>query len=219
MSRPPLDLSLYLVTDTAQCGGPDGVVRTVREAVDAGVTVVQLRDPDATDDAFVALGRALVEAIGGRVPLLLNDRVHLVAAIGADGAHVGQHDLDVRHARDMLGPDALLGLSAATDDELARAKAAGADVIDYLGVGAFRDTATKPDAPPAGGLDLVRRVTLASPWPVVMIGGIKAADLPAIRAAGADGVAVVSAICGQPDVTAATGTLLAHWNQEHQDAR
>ena len=214
MRRPALDLTLYLVTDTAQCGGPDGVVRTVGQAVDAGVTLVQLRDPHAGDEDFVALGRAVVKVIGGRVPLLVNDRVHLAGRIGADGAHVGQHDLDIRQARDLLGPDALLGLSASTAEEIAAAQVAGPGVVDYLGVGAFRATATKPDAPPAGGLDLVRRVVRASPWPVVMIGGITAADLPGIRAAGADGVAVVSAICGQPDIAAATRTLLAHWNQD-----
>lgn len=211
--RPPLDLSLYLVTDTRQCGGPDAVVRTVDEAVTAGVTLVQLRDPDATDEEVVELGRRLVQVIDGRVRLLVNDRVALVAAIGADGAHVGQGDLDIVDARRLLGPDALLGLSASTPQEAAAA-ACSPHVIDYLGVGAFRETATKPDAPPSGGLDLVRRMHTASPWPIVMIGGITAADLPAIRAAGADGVAVVSAICGQPDVPAATAALLTAWHGE-----
>lgn len=213
MTRPPLDLTLYLVTDTARCGGPDGVVRTVGQAVDAGVTLVQLRDRHAGDADFGALGRALVDVIGGRVPLLVNDRVHLVAGIGADGAHIGQRDLPVARARDLLGPDALLGLSAATGDQVGRARAAGPDVVDYLGVGAYRATTSKADAPPPGGLDLVRRMRRASPWPIVMIGGITAADLPAIRAAGADGVAVISAICGRPDVTAATGALLTAWNR------
>ena len=83
MPRPPLDLSVYLVTDTALCGGPDGVVTTVRDAVAAGVTVVQLRDPDASEADFIALGRALASELAGTgVPLIVNDRVHLVDVIG-----------------------------------------------------------------------------------------------------------------------------------------
>lgn len=212
--RPPLDLSLYLVTDTRLCGGHGAVVATVAEAVENGVSIVQLRDPDASDEDLVALGRDLVQVIAGRVPLLVNNRAHLVQQIGADGAHLGQRDLDIASARRMLGPDALLGLSAATPEQAQAAGHAetGPDTVDYLGVGAFRDTTTKPDAPPAGGLDLVSRMRAASRWPIVVIGGVKPADLPRIRAAGADGAAVVSAICGQPDVAAATRALRSAWN-------
>ncbi|MFH5824498.1 thiamine phosphate synthase [Georgenia sp. AZ-5] len=96
--RPRLDLSLYLVTDTALCGEA-GVPATVAAAVAAGVTTVQLRDPAATDAELVALGRAVRAALAGTgVPLLINDRADLVEAIGADGAHVGQGDMDVREA-------------------------------------------------------------------------------------------------------------------------
>ncbi|QQR99472.1 MAG: thiamine phosphate synthase [Austwickia sp.] len=211
--RPRLDLSVYLVTDTAQCGDL-GVPETVRRAVSAGVTLVQLRDPDCSDDEFVRLGQAVAGALAGSgVPLLLNDRVHLVAAVGADGAHVGQGDMPVRRARELLGPDALLGLSVNTATELAAARADDptGEVIDYLGLGIYRATATKPDHAPAEGLANIRALAAASPWPTCAIGGVKAADAGALRGAGVDGMAVVSAICGCPDVAAATRELAQAW--------
>ena len=115
MSRPEFDLSVYLVTDTAQCGGPDEVVETVRHAIAGGVTLVQFRDHDLSDDEFVALGRRVREiCVSGGVPLIIDDRVHLVAEIGADGVHVGQSDMPVDQARAILGDDLLIGLSAQT---------------------------------------------------------------------------------------------------------
>ncbi|ETJ37429.1 Thiamine-phosphate pyrophosphorylase, partial [human gut metagenome] len=92
MSRPDFDLSVYLVTDTAQCGGPEEIVETVRRAISGGVTLVQFRDHDLPDDEFVALGRR-VRDVCDEIPLIIDDRVHLVAEIGADGAHVGQSDM------------------------------------------------------------------------------------------------------------------------------
>ena len=115
MSRPEFDLSVYLVTDTAQCGGPDEVVETVRHAIAGGVTLVQFRDHDLSDDEFVALGRRVREiCVSGGVPLIIDDRVHLVAEIGADGVHVGQSDMPVDQARAILGDDLLIGFFAPT---------------------------------------------------------------------------------------------------------
>jgi thiamine-phosphate pyrophosphorylase len=209
--RPPLDLSLYLVTDTAMCGLV-GVPATVAAAVAAGVTMVQLRDPVASDADLVDLGRAVVEALAGTgVPLVVNDRVELVAAIGAQGAHVGQDDLDVGEARALLGHTAYLGLSVQTTDQVTAALACGIDALDYLGVGPVWATTSKLDAAPPGGLEEVRAITSASPWPCVAIGGITPARVPALRARGVAGVAVVGAICGRPDVAAATRALRAAW--------
>lgn len=208
--RPPLDLSLYLVTDAAQCAGL-GVVETVRRAVAAGVTVVQLRDRDATDEEFIAVGRQLVAALlRSGVPLIVNDRVHLVRAIGAQGAHVGQGDLGVLEARRALGPDAYLGLSVHSLDELDDARP-HEELIDYLGIGPLRETSSKPDHAQVRGLEQLRTLAAASPWPCVAIGGVKAADAAAIRAAGIDGMAVISAICGQSDIEAATRELTRAW--------
>lgn len=208
-----LVLQLYLVTDARLCGEL-GVVETVRRAVAGGVTTVQLRDSELSDDDFVAVGRELIGVLADTgVPLIVNDRVHLVEAIGADGAHVGQDDLDIEAARALLGPDRILGLSAASAKELHRAEQAPPGTLDYIGAGVFRATATKPDHPPVGGLDLVRFVHATSHWPFVVIGGIGLDDVGAIRRAGAGGVAVVSAICGQPDVTAAARALRTVWEE------
>lgn len=212
LRRDQLDLSLYLVTDTAQCGAA-GVVATAAAAVAAGVSIVQLRDPHATDRELVRAGRDLVAALEGTgVPLLVNDRVDLVAAIGADGAHVGQGDAPVARAREMLGPQALLGLSVQTLAHVAAALELPPGVVDYLGVGPVWAQGTKPDAASPGGLELLRDIVTASPWPCVAIGGVDAAHVPPARVAGVAGVAVVSAICGQPDVGAATRRLRAAWS-------
>ncbi|OZB88887.1 MAG: thiamine-phosphate diphosphorylase [Microbacterium sp. 14-71-5] len=210
--RAPLDLSVYLITDTGQCGAL-GVPATVAAAVAAGVSVVQLRDPDADDADLVVLGRALVAELAGTgVPLLVNDRVHLVEAIGAHGAHVGQGDTDVLEARALLGPHAYLGLSVQTASHVRTATALPTDALDYLGVGPVWPTGSKPDAAPASGLERLRELSAASPWPCVAIGGITVDRVPAVAATGAAGVAVISAICGQPDVGAAARALREAWD-------
>ena len=212
MGRPLLDLSLYLVTDTALCG-QFGVAATVSAAVGAGVTVVQLRDEHATDDELVSLGRQILAVLDGTdVPLIVNDRVHLVDAIGAHGGHVGQSDLGIGQARALLGPAAYLGLSAQTVEHVATAREHADGTVDYLGVGPVWGTATKLDAAAPGGLERLHQVTSASPWPCVAIGGINRQRLPRVRRAGAAGAAVVSAICGQPDVAVATRALRAAWD-------
>lgn len=213
MGRPPLDLSLYLVTDTALCG-QFGVTATVSAAVGAGVTLVQLRDVDTTDDELVRLGRAVMTVLRDTgVPLIVNDRAHLVDAIGAHGAHLGQSDLEIGQARALLGPAAYLGLSVQTLEHVALARGHGVDALDYLGVGPVWGTATKADAAEPGGLELLGQITSGSPWPCVAIGGIDLERLPMVRRAGAAGAALVSAICGQPDVAETTRRLLAAWDE------
>ena len=211
--RPGLDLSLYLVTDTGLCG-EFGVSATVAAAAPAGVRVVQLRDPDAADAEFVDLGRAVAAVLRGTgVPLIVNDRVHLVRSIGADGAHIGQGDLDPITARAIIGPDALLGLSVQSPAHVADAGALPPGIIDYLGVGPVWAQSTKPDAAEPGGLAALADIVAGSRWPCVAIGGIDAARTPLVRDTGAAGVAVVSAICGQPDVGAATRRLRRAWDE------
>jgi len=208
-----VDLSLYLVTDRKLCG-EFGVAATVVSAVGAGVTVVQLRDPHAGDDELVALGRTLVAALRGTgVPLIVNDRVHLVEAIGAAGAHVGQGDLDASRARAQLGPRAVLGLSVQHVDHVGAVRRCGPEVVDYLGVGPVWAQATKSDAATPAGLPVLRDIVAASPWPCVAIGGIDADRAALVRAQGAAGIAVVSAICGQSDVAAATRALRCAWDR------
>ena len=210
MSR-PVDLTLYLVTDTVLCGSR-GVAATVEAALDGGVTVVQVRDPAAPDDEFVRLGRAVAEVLAGTgVPLIVNDRVHLVDLIGADGAHVGQGDLDPVAARSLLGPDAILGLSVQTVAHVDAAAALPPGTVDHLGVGPVWWQATKPDAADPGGLDTLAAIVRRSPLPCVAIGGIDADRARSVRVTGAAGVAVVSAICGQPDPAAAARRVRRAW--------
>lgn len=210
--RDDLDLSIYLVTDTAQCGSL-GVAETVRQAIAAGATLVQVRDPDASDDEFLALSREVVQvAQGSGVPVLLDDRVHLVGPAGADGAHVGQHDMPVTQARAMLGPNAILGLTVETAEQLEWAIANIAqDAMDYIGLGPVRPTASKPGHVPATGMRTLVPLAKRSRWPSVVIGGVKAADTAAVRWSGFAGVSVISAICGQPDIGAATRRLVEAW--------
>lgn len=207
-----MDLSLYLVTDTAMCDG-FGVAATVSAAVGAGVTMVQLRDDHAGDDELVRLGRQILAVLAGTgVPLIVNDRVHLVEAMGAHGAHVGQSDLGVEQARALLGRAAYLGLSVQTVQHVTGAREAARGTVDYLGVGPVWGTATKLDAAAPGGLERLHQITSASPWPCVAIGGVTLERLPQVRLAGAVGAAVVSAICGQPDAAVATRALRAAWD-------
>jgi thiamine-phosphate pyrophosphorylase len=212
MPRPPLDLTVYLVTDTDLCTDR-GVAATVREAVAAGATTVQLRDPACSDQAFLRLGRQVRDVLPPGVPLLVNDRVHLVDAIRADGAHVGQKDMPPVEARARLGPHRYLGLSAQTQEHVAAARGLPNGTIDYLGVGPVWPQTTKPDAAAPSGTQLLASLIRASPWPCVAIGGIDAARAVLARRAGACGVAVVSAICGQPDVAAATRSLKEAWEE------
>ena len=145
------DLSLYLVTDPELCGDR-GVVETVRQAVEGGVRIVQVRDKTATEAEIVEQLIAVSRAIDGRALLVVNDRLDAAVAArerGArvDGVHLGQGDASVRRAREVLGPDALIGLTANSAAHLEAVLALPVGTVDYLGVGVIRPTATKPDHP------------------------------------------------------------------------
>jgi len=199
-----LDPTLYLVTDPP-LGGDRGLLEVVAAAVQGGVTLVQLRDKEADSRALLEQAcalNALLEPSG--VPLLINDRVDVALAAGAAGCHVGQTDLPVEAARALLGPEAILGTSL---DAVEQARAADPEYLDYVAYGPFAATATKGDAGPpvgAGGLAAVRALTAL---PLVAIGGVSEANLGDAIAAGADGVAVVSAIMAAPDPAAASRRL------------
>jgi thiamine-phosphate pyrophosphorylase len=194
--RKPFDLSLYLVLDPDLCGAM-GMVETTRAAVAGGVTMVQLRDKRATTAEMVETGRALQRVLAGTgVPLIVNDNVEAAIALHADGLHVGQDDCDVRSARERIGPDRILGVSVETE---ALAAALDPELVDYAGVGPVFATPTKPDHKQPVGFDGLASLVTASPVPTVAISGLKAEHAASVLAAGADGLAVVSAICGKPD--------------------
>jgi thiamine-phosphate pyrophosphorylase len=203
MSRPPrpLDLSVYLITDPLLCAGR-GIVDTALAAVAGGATLVQLRDKQAPDAELIALGRALKAALAGcDVPLIINDRIGVAAAIGADGVHVGQGDDSVIEARRVLGPDSIVGLSI---QSAAHAAAASALPVDYVGIGPIFATGTKPDHAPPLGFAGLAAVRAATGLPAVAIGGLGVGQVPGVLDAGCDGLAIVSAICAAPDPESAT---------------
>lgn len=209
------DLSLYLVTDAALCG-ERGVVETVRRAVDGGVRIVQLRDKAATDAETVDQLVALSQAIDGRALLVVNDRLEaaLVArerGARVDGVHLGQGDESVLRAREALGPDALIGLTANTPAHLEAVRALPLGTVDYLGVGVIRPTTTKPDHPAPLGVDGFAAFVASSPVPCVAIGGVGIDDTEALHAAGAAGLAVVSALCAVEDPSAAAEAFRRRW--------
>jgi thiamine-phosphate pyrophosphorylase len=199
--RQMIDLSLYLVLDPDLCE-PLGMVETTRLAIKGGITAVQLRHKTASTDEFIAIGRELKEVLKGtKVALVINDNVEAAHALQADVLHIGQGDMPVEEARKLIGPDMILGLSVETLDLI---KQVDADLVDYVGVGPVFATPTKPDHKPAIGFDGLAEIVAASPVPTVAIGGLKAEHVTPTLVAGADGLAIVSAICGQEDVTAAT---------------
>ena len=201
------DLSLYLVLDPDLCRGAEGMLRTTEEALEGGVTIVQLRAPTWKKRALAACARDLLEMLRPRgIPLIINDHADVAAAVGADGLHVGQDDLSSADARRIIGPDMLLGLSAGNVDEVRGVDPA---LVDYLGIGPVWATATKKDAGAAVGLEGLASLSAASPLPVVAIGGIGASNAADVMRTGVDGIAVVSAICGQASPRTAAENLLA----------
>lgn len=198
------DLSLYLVLDPVLCAD-FGMVETARAAVANGATIVQLRDKHASTSAMIETGLALKQALtGSSARLIVNDNVEAAIAIGADGVHIGQEDLDADNTRRMIGPDMILGLSVETE---ALASAIDANIVDYAGIGPIFATPTKPDHKQPIGFDGLARIIGLCPVPTVAIGGLKAEHAAEALAAGADGLAVVSAICGKPDPAAATALI------------
>lgn len=194
-------LHLYMVTDPDLCRDL-GVVETVHQAVRAGVTMVQLRDKHASHHQMVDTALALKQLLAGSgVPLVVNDNVHAAAQADVDGVHIGQGDMSPQQARALIGPGKILGLSCETPDLV---RAADPKIVDYLGLGPVFRTHTKADHKPAVGLTGLAEMAALSPLPTVAIGGLKARHHRAVLHAGADGSAVVSAICGQADIAQAT---------------
>lgn len=201
------DLSLYLVLDPDLCGGAEGMLRTTEEALEGGVTIVQLRAPTWKKRALAACARDLLEILRPRgIPLIINDHADVAATVGADGLHVGQDDLSPADARRIIGPDMILGLSAGNVDEVRGVDPA---LVDYLGIGPVWATATKKDAGAAVGVDGLAGLRAVTPLPVVAIGGIGESNAADVMRTGVDGIAVVSAICGQASPRTAAGNLLA----------
>jgi len=204
--RRPADWSLYLVTDRDLAAGRP-LPWLVDEAVRGGVTAVQLREKSCTTREFLRLAREVKDVLAGRgVPLIINDRVDVALAAGADGVHLGQSDLPVADARRLLGGGALIGLSVETPEQVGEAEASGAD---YLGVSPIFRTPTKADTLAEWGIEGLRTLRARSKGVLIAIGGINESNAADVIRAGADGIAVVSAICAAPDPREAARRLRA----------
>jgi thiamine-phosphate pyrophosphorylase len=203
--RPVCDLSLYLVVGPGDAPR-HRLVDLVVDAVAGGVTMVQLRRKDSAGREFVEQARALVRVLRPlHVPLIVNDRIDVALAAGADGVHVGQGDMLPADAGRLMGDGALIGLSITSLDE---ARAFDDGIVDYVGVGPVFATSTKPDAAAPLGIDGTRDICEAVRGvPSVAIGGISCTNAAEVLATGVHGLAVVSAICGAPRPRVAAAEL------------
>ena len=182
------------------------MVDTAIQAAQAGVTTIQLRAPNWKKRQYAECGRALLKALKPyHVPLIVNDHADVAIAIGAQGIHVGQDDLSVTDCRKLMPRDMILGLSVTNLEECL---AVDPKLVDYIGIGPVWPTSTKKDAAEALGLPGLIEIAQQAPCPSVAIGGITAADVPSIMYSDVNGIAVVSAICGQPDIPLAVQVLL-----------
>ena len=198
------DLLLYAVTDRHWLKEGEPLSHAVREALEGGTTLVQIREKKLDEAAFEREAVEL-QALCGEfgVPFIVNDNVELALRIGADGVHVGQEDMEAGRVREMIGPDRILGVSAQTVEDAVRAEKAGAD---YLGVGAVFPTGSKDDAVEVP-YETLKAISAAVSIPVVAIGGITFDNMDLLAGTGIAGISVISAIFGQKEIAAGTRKL------------
>ena len=208
-----LDLSLYLVTDRSLTLNRP-LLEVVEQAVKGGVTVVQLREKDCSSKDFYEEAVKLKKLLSSyNVPLIINDRLDIALAVDAEGLHIGQHDIPYPIARKLLGKNKIIGLSIENLKDMERANEWD---VDYIGLSPVFNTSTKTDTAKALGLEGVRQLTNISKHPSVGIGGINHFNAASILQAGANGLAVVSAIMSQPNPMEAAKELkiIIHNNQK-----
>lgn len=207
------DYSLYLVTDRNLSRGRS-TVEVVIAALRGGVSCVQLREKNCSTREFISEAVALQQVLRNKnIPLIINDRVDVALTVGADGIHLGQNDMSLRDARRLVGPSMAIGISAESVDDAVEAEAGGAD---YIGISPVFSTATKKDTATPLGLDGIRAIRKAVKIPLVAIGGIGLDNAVDVRKAGADGLAVVSAIVSATCPEAATRMLCQAVTMAHK---
>lgn len=195
---------LYLVTDRGLCGRKS-LEDVVLQAVKGGVSCVQLREKDISTRLFVNEAQSIMKLLEPyKVPLIINDRIDVALACGADGVHIGQDDMPYAVARKLLGPKAIIGLSVETWADVEESRKLD---VDYIGVSPVFETPTKTDTKGAWGLDGLAEIKKISRHPLVAIGGLNESNVRETIEAGADSVAVVSAICAASDPEAAARKL------------
>ena len=197
-------MTLYAVTDRTWTKDTT-LMEQVRQALEGGITFLQLREKHLLEDEFIQEAKEMKElAAKYKVPFVINDNIKVALAVDADGVHIGQDDMSVEEARKLLGKDKIIGVSAHNTEEAIKAQQEGAD---YLGVGAVCATSTKKDANVVSKEE-IKKICDTVDIPVVAIGGIKKDNIKTLKGTGVDGAAVVSAIFGASDIKEDTKTLL-----------
>ncbi|MFH0256169.1 thiamine phosphate synthase [Vibrio rumoiensis] len=198
------DYRLYLVTDDQQDLAT--LKHVVNEALQGGVTMVQVREKHGDVRAFIERAQMVKEILkGSGVPLIINDRVDVALAVDADGVHLGQDDMPVEIARQLIGANKILGLSIENEAQLAQADNLP---IDYIGLSAIFATPTKTNTKKHWGIEGLQKALSTTSLPIVAIGGIHEGNIPELMATGVHGLALVSAICHAKDPKSATEYLL-----------
>lgn len=197
------ELQLYAITDRHWLNGRS-LYEVVKESLDGGVTFLQLREKQLDENHFLEEAKKLQGLCSEyNVPFIINDNVEIALAINADGVHIGQSDMEMKEAREKLGPDKIIGVSAHTKEEALLAQAQGAD---YLGVGAVFPTSSKDDAESVS-YETLKEICDVVSIPVVAIGGITKDNLHQLSGSGISGISVISAIYAQPDIKEAAREL------------
>ncbi|MGN2613884.1 thiamine phosphate synthase [Aliivibrio fischeri] len=202
--------TLYLVTDEKQ--DIDTLCHVVAEAVKGGVTMVQVREKHGDVRAFIQRSLAIKEILkDSGVPLIINDRVDVALAVQADGVHLGQSDMPAQIARQLIGPDMILGLSVENETQLRKAQELP---VDYLGISAIFSTPTKTNIIKEWGIQGLAFAVKESQLPLVAIGGINDSNIREVVDTGVDGIALVSAICHASSPKKASQALLSLMNDD-----
>ncbi len=199
-----MDLSFYVITLEV----PDlkrSHLEVAKAAIEGGATVIQFREKNKTSCELIEMAREVHKITQtANIPLIINDRLDVAQAIGAEGVHLGQKDMPVKVARRILGPDCIIGMSCGNIEE---ALEAVCDGVTYIGVGPVFPTSTKEDAREPIGIEGLIKVRKRVSIPVVAIGGISIENIESVIEAGADGVAVISAVAFSSDMKAASCSL------------
>ena len=201
--KPEINYSIYLVTDS-ELMSTETVEQAVEQAIKGGCTLVQLREKKLSSlDFYNTALKVKTITDHYNIPLIINDRVDIALAVDAAGVHVGQSDLPAKIVRNIIGNDKILGVSASSLTEAMQAEKEGAD---YLGVGAMFITGTKTDAELVS-LESLKEIKRTTSLPIVAIGGINKDTIPLLADTGIDGIAVVSAIISEKDISMAASSL------------
>lgn len=204
-----LDYTLYLVTDRSWLKSGD-LFGAVEEALQGGVSLVQLREKEVSSRDFYYMALRMKELVASyNVPLIINDRLDIALAVDASGLHIGQKDLPIEVAREIMGPGKIIGYSVSNVEQAVFGEKHGAD---YLGAGPVFNTASKSDAGKPIGVDGLKLIKESVKAPVVAIGGVGLNNLEQVKKTGIAGVSVISAVLGSREIRSAAREFILFWN-------